>query len=91
VEVYEPHLLRYSWADGGGGDVTEVAYRIEEHEGGTRLTYDHTGFTGIGGMVVSKILSGVRRKMLTVGLPPVLEDLDDQGHLLAGRTQSGRN
>ena len=81
LEVDEPRLLRYSWVDGAGGDTTEVAYRIEQHKSGTRLTYDHTGFTGIGGVVVSKILANVRRKMLAVGLPPVLEELDDQGRL----------
>jgi uncharacterized protein YndB with AHSA1/START domain len=86
LEVDEPRLLRYSWADGAGGDVTEVSYRIEDQQGGTRLTYDHTGFTGIGGVFVSKILSHVRRRMLSVGLPSVLADLDDQGRLLSGST-----
>jgi uncharacterized protein YndB with AHSA1/START domain len=84
LEVRAPALLRYSWADAGGGEVTEVAYRIEPHAGGTRFTYDHTGFTGPAGLMVSTVLGGVRRKMLGKGLPAVLDDLDEQGRLRRG-------
>ncbi len=77
LEVEEPSLLRYSWAGGdGGGDVTEVVYRLQPHAGGTRFTYQHTGFTGVGGAVMAKLLGRVRRKMLSAGLPAVLDDLD---------------
>jgi uncharacterized protein YndB with AHSA1/START domain len=80
LEVNEPSRLRYSWIGGdGGGDVTEVTYRLEPHAGGTRFTYEHTGFTGVGGVFMSKLLGHVRRKMLSVGLPAVLDDLDDDG------------
>ncbi|MFC1413245.1 SRPBCC domain-containing protein [Streptacidiphilus sp. N1-12] len=75
LEAHEPSLLRYSWQDEGGGAVTEVAYRLEAHDGGTRFRYDHTGFTGPGGFFLARILGSVRTKMLTVGLPPVLDDL----------------
>ena len=44
LEVNEPSLLRYSWTGDDGGDVTEVVYRLEPHAGGTRFTYEHTGF-----------------------------------------------
>jgi len=79
LEVKEPSLLRYSWAGGDGGGVTEVAYRLEPQAGGTRFSYEHTGFTGIGGLVMTALLGRVRRKMLSVGLPAVLDDLDDDG------------
>ncbi len=82
LEVKEPSLLRYSWTGGdGGGDVTEVVYRLEPHAGGTRFSYAHTGFTGVGGIFMAKLLGRVRTKMLSVGLPAVLDDLDDDGHL----------
>jgi uncharacterized protein YndB with AHSA1/START domain len=81
LEVNEPSLLRYSWTGDGGGDVTEVLYRLEPHAGGTRFTYEHTGFTGISGVFMAKLLGRVRRKMLTVGLPAVLDDLGDDGAL----------
>jgi len=76
LEVSAPSLLRYSWTGDGGGDVTEVVYRLEPlSSGGTRFTYEHTGFTGIGGAFMAKLLGRVRRKMLDTGLPPVLADL----------------
>ncbi|WP_329069690.1 SRPBCC family protein [Amycolatopsis sp. NBC_01480] len=77
LEVIEPSLFRYSWTDSAGGDVTEVVYRLEPHAGGTRFTYDHTGFTGVGGFLMARLLGTVRRKMLRAGLPAVLDTLDD--------------
>jgi uncharacterized protein YndB with AHSA1/START domain len=91
LEVAEPSLLRYSWTDSAGGDVTQVVYRVEPHSGGTRFTYDHTGFTGAGGFFMAQLLGNVRRKMLRVGLPAVLADLDDEGRLRPGSAfESGR-
>jgi hypothetical protein len=49
--------------------VAEVAYRLEPHADGTRFSYQHTGFTGVGGVFMAKLLGHVRRKMLDVGLP----------------------
>ncbi len=86
LEVNEPALLRYSWTGDKGGDVTEVVYRLEPHASGTRFTYDHTGFTGVGGAFMAKLLGHVRRKMLRKGLPLVLDDLDDDGTLRPGST-----
>jgi uncharacterized protein YndB with AHSA1/START domain len=81
LEADEPRLLRYSWTDHGGGETTEVSYRIEPRAAGARFTYDHTGFTGAGGLLMSRILGHVRRRMLSVGLPAVLNDLDETGRL----------
>ncbi len=75
LDVDPPELLRYSWSD-SGGSTTEVTYRIEPRNGGTRFTYDHTGFAGAGGLLMSKlILAPVRRRMLDHGLPAVLDQL----------------
>jgi len=79
LDVREPSLLRYSWTD--DGTTTYVTYRIEPHNGGTRFTYDHTGFAGAGGFILAKLLGSVRKKMLTTGLPAVLDDLDETGAL----------
>jgi len=80
LEAHEPSLLRYSWVGDEKGDTTEVAYRIEPHPAGTRFTYEHMGFTGLGGFLMAKLVLGpVRRKMLDVGLPSVLDDGDDDG------------
>jgi uncharacterized protein YndB with AHSA1/START domain len=86
LEVSEPSLLRYSWTGDEDGDVTEVAYRLEPHAGGTRFTYEHTGFTGVGGVFMAKLLGRVRSKMLKVGLGAVLNDLDDSGALRPAST-----
>jgi uncharacterized protein YndB with AHSA1/START domain len=84
LEVREPSLLRYSWIGQAKDDVTEVTCRLVQHDGGTRLTFDHSGFSGIRGYIVSKILASVRKKMLRVGLPPVLDALDENGNLRPG-------
>ena len=81
LEAREPSLLRYSWTGDENGGTTDVTYRIEPHANGTRFTYEHTGFTGVGGFFLAKLLGSVRKKMLTVGLPAVLDDLDDNGAL----------
>jgi uncharacterized protein YndB with AHSA1/START domain len=85
LEVNEPSLLRYSWTGDAGRDVTQVVYRLEPHDGGTRFSFEHTGFTGVGGAFMAKLLGHVRRKMLAVGLPAVLDQLDDDGTLRTGR------
>jgi uncharacterized protein YndB with AHSA1/START domain len=88
LEVNEPSLLRYSWTGDDGGDLTQVVYRLEPHGGGTRFRYEHTGFTGLGGVFMATLLGHVRRKMLSVGLPAVLDELDngkiDGGQLAGG-------
>lgn len=75
LEVQAPRLLRYTWrGDEDTDDVTTVTYRLEPTAGGTRFTWTHTGFTGLGGFAMSRLLGGVRRKMLTDGVPPVLAE-----------------
>jgi len=81
LEVREPSLLRFSWIGEEGGKPTYVTYHIEPHDGGTRFTFDHTGFTGPGGFFMAKLLGSVRKKMLAVGLRAVLDDLHDTGTL----------
>jgi uncharacterized protein YndB with AHSA1/START domain len=75
LEVRPPELLRYSWRGGENERPTEVTYRVAPHGYGARLTYLHTGFAGIGGQIMSRLLGRVRRKMLDEGLPAVLSDI----------------
>lgn len=86
LEVDELRLLRYSWVDGNGGGVTLVTYHLEPHADGTRFTYEHTGFTGAGGIFMAQLLGHVRRKMLSAGLPALLDDLGEDGALRADST-----
>jgi uncharacterized protein YndB with AHSA1/START domain len=80
LEADAPWRLRYTWQDAGGGAITEVSYRLESHGEGTRFTYEHTGFTGLGGFLMERLLGRVRRRMLTDGLPAVLATIDHSGH-----------
>jgi len=75
VEVEEPRLLRYTWRGEENAEPTLVTYRIEPRPNGTTFTFEHTGFTGVGGVFMAQILGAVRRKMLNVGLPAVLDDI----------------
>ena len=76
LEVQAPRVLRYSWRGTEDERPTEVTYRVEAHAGGARLTYLHTGFVGIGGQLMSRLLGRVRRKMLDQGLPAVLSEIE---------------
>jgi activator of Hsp90 ATPase-like protein len=43
----------------------------------SRLTYDHTGLRGVDGFIMATFVLGpIRRRMLTTGLPPVLDAID---------------
>jgi uncharacterized protein YndB with AHSA1/START domain len=80
LEICPPSLLRYSWLGDENGETTQVIYRIEPDEGGTRFTFEHTGFTGLGGFIMAKLILGpVRKKMLDVGLSAVLDGLEADG------------
>jgi uncharacterized protein YndB with AHSA1/START domain len=75
LEVHAPTLLRYTWTGDEGDDVTLVTYELERRGTGTRFTWTHTGFTGVGGFIVSKVLASARKKMLGQGLPRVLDEM----------------
>lgn len=84
LAVAAPTLLRYSWRNKEADAPTEVSYELAETADGTRFTYRHTGFRGVEGMILSRLLGRVRRTMLSEGLPVVLDAIDDQGHLRPG-------
>ena len=85
LDVDEPMLLRYDWRNTESDEPTVVTNILDELPGGgTRLTWEHTGFHGVQGLVMSRLLGRVRRTMLTQGLPAVLNDLDDRGTLSPG-------
>jgi uncharacterized protein YndB with AHSA1/START domain len=82
LEAHQPSRLRYSWVGDEDGPMTQVTYHLEPHPGGTSFMYEHTGFTGLGGFLMAKLVLGpVRKKMLDVGLPAVLRDIEEDGNL----------
>ncbi|GAA1642666.1 SRPBCC family protein [Actinoplanes couchii] len=72
LEVQAPRLLRYTWVGDEGDAPTFVTYTLEPTPAGTRFTWAHTGFTGVGGFFMSRLLGRVRRRMLAVGVPATL-------------------
>ena len=86
LAVEEPTLLRYDWRNKQTDEPTVVTNILEEIPDGTRLTWEHTGFSGIEGSFMSWLLGRVRRKMLSQGLPAVLADMGEDGRLRPGST-----
>jgi uncharacterized protein YndB with AHSA1/START domain len=75
VDVDAPRLLHYTWKGDKDTDaITQVRYLLEPTPGGTRFAVEHTGFTGVSGFAMSRLLGRVRRTMLTAGIPPVLAE-----------------
>jgi uncharacterized protein YndB with AHSA1/START domain len=73
LEIDPPRKLIYSWC---GGDLrTVVAWTLQATaQGGTRLTLEHTGFAGLKGWMVSRMLGrGWGSRILVRNLPAILE------------------
>jgi uncharacterized protein YndB with AHSA1/START domain len=76
LAVEPPVVLRHSW-QGDEREPSVVTWRIEPTATGSRLTYDHTGLGGVDGFIMARLVLGpIRRRMLTTGLPPVLDAID---------------
>lgn len=81
LAVEKPVMLRHTWK-GDEGEPSIVTWRIDPTPEGSQPTYDHTGFHGIDGIIMSKFVLGpIRRRMLRTGLPPVLDAIDDAGQV----------
>ena len=80
TEARAPVVIAYSWVDNPGAKSVQVRYTLEETPGGTQVTLEHLGFTGLGGLIFSKLIMGPGlRKMLGNKLPTVLAELADDG------------
>lgn len=89
LEVKAPETLMYSWVGNEGDLPTYVRYTLEPRSGGTRLVFEHTGFTGASGLSLAKlVLEPGWTKTFDTLLPRVLDDLDDRGELRPASTLS---
>jgi uncharacterized protein YndB with AHSA1/START domain len=77
LELDPPERLAYSWK--GGGIDTIVRYVLAREGENTRLVMEQSGFTGLRGFMVSKILGGGWKRMIDERLPAA-----------AGRVEAGR-
>ncbi|MGA7121383.1 MAG: SRPBCC domain-containing protein [Polyangiaceae bacterium] len=85
LEVREPSVLRYSWVGDEARPPMEITYRLEPGGGGTRLTFEHTGFAGVGGFLLANLILGPGwKKMLSKRVPAVLADMGGDGKLRPG-------
>jgi uncharacterized protein YndB with AHSA1/START domain len=89
LEVEAPARLRYSWVDNPGSNITYVTWTLEplalrgasrdEPLEGTRLTFEHSGFEGVGGFLLATFIMGPgHRKKLFQELPRLLARLADR-------------
>lgn len=62
LELDEPTRMVWSWR--GGPIDTRVVFELQEVEGGTRVSLEHSGFEGPGGLMVSLILGPGWTKLL---------------------------
>jgi uncharacterized protein YndB with AHSA1/START domain len=73
LEADPPRRLRYSWIGDDHGEKTWVSYTLEPTPSGTRLIFEHTGFTGLSGFLLSKLIMGPGwKKMLREKFAEVL-------------------
>lgn len=82
----KPSLLSYSWVGDESIPATTVTWRLEASPGGTTLRLSHTGFAGMKGFLVSKLILGPGwKKMMNRLVPVVLAHMKEHGrHFPAG-------
>lgn len=68
-----------------------MSYTLSPHGAGTRLVFEHTGFTGISGLILAKVMMRPGwRKMLAASVSAVLRNLEESGDLRATRKLTPR-
>lgn len=70
LEIVEHERLSFSWV--GGGIDTVVTFEIAPDGSGTRLEFHQTGFAGLRGTLLSRLLGNGWRAMVLKRLPVVL-------------------
>lgn len=66
LEIIEPQKIVYSWNGGSGKNTinTIVTWTLEKQDQGTLVKLNHTGFTGISGVMTSFILKSGWEKII---------------------------
>lgn len=78
IELTPPTRLAFSWK--GGGIDTVAMFTLTSVTEGTHLRLDHTGFSGLRGMMVSSILGSGWKKILGVALPNAVSRCSASGY-----------
>ena len=78
LEVRAPETLLYSWVGNAGDQPSYVRYKLEPLATGTRLRFEHTGFTGVSGFLLAKfVMTPGWKKMLDGAFARLLGELDE--------------
>lgn len=72
LAVEKPSRLVYTWKGEEKYKPTTITWSLEEVPNGTKLTLYHTGFEGIGGFILSKLILGPGWKKLMRKLLPIV-------------------
>jgi uncharacterized protein YndB with AHSA1/START domain len=82
LEVREPSRLSYAWLGNADDPMTRVTYTLEARKDGTRLTLEHSGFLGVRGFMLAKLIMAPGWKQTLRGdFPALLAELDAGGNL----------
>ena len=73
VEVDEPRRLAYTWAGGWLRKPTVVTWTLEPDGAGTRVRLEHSGFAGLGGLALKRILGPGWKRLLRTRLRDYLD------------------
>jgi uncharacterized protein YndB with AHSA1/START domain len=85
LEAVQDKRLRYSWVGDPSHPPMDVVFDLSDIPGGTRLSFTHTGFAGVGGYLLSKLMMGPGwKKMFAKTLATLLDAMRDDGTLRPG-------
>ena len=82
--VEAPKRLAYTFQGTQSNQATLVEWELEPEGSGTRLKLVHSGFRGIGGFMLSRILKGGWGKMLPALITRVMAAIDENGAFAPG-------
>ena len=77
LAIDPPRRLEFSWR--GGPIDTVVVWELEETPTGTRLSVSQSGFRGLKGWLIRRMLAGGSKTMYGRWLPAVLDAMDRPG------------
>jgi uncharacterized protein YndB with AHSA1/START domain len=81
-----PWKLSYSWQGDLNKPPQTVTWTLSKQGDGTKLFLEHTGFAGVGGFLLSKMVMGPGwKKMLKTLLPDVLHKMKNGVSVSAGQ------
>jgi len=80
IECVPERRIAYTWQGDDKGPPMKVVYEIAADGDGTKLSFEHSGFRGIGGWMLARFMMGPGwKKMMNVRIPLVLDRAASSG------------